>query len=152
MGAAFRSCVTMESALAAGLAYGAVADRYAPVSGVSFVIVAGSSVALLVVASLQRGAAGEATRRGGVGRGSCAGLAGFASLLVVADAFSGVNRDTLLPQVLISLPFLLAISYSVRSGAWLAACGAAGFFATAVAMLYCNSGGGWVGFFYVYCA
>lgn len=143
MDKAYRSYVAIYSALAAGLAFGAVANHYAPVSGIYFPIAAGISVALLVAASF---------RRGGVGTGLCGGLAGFGSLLVAADAFGGVNRDTLLPQILMALPFLLAVGYAVRGGAWLAAFGAAGFFATAVALLYCNSGGGWVGFFYVYCA
>jgi len=152
MGEAFRSCAAMASALPIGLTYGVAADHYAPVSADSFLIVAGLSVALLVVASIHRSTAGQATGRGGVGPWFCAGLAGFASLLIAADTFSYVDRATLLPQILKSLPFLLASGYAVRRGAWLVACGAAGFFATAVAMLYCNSGGGWAGFFSVYCA
>ena len=151
MGKAYQSCVAMYLALAVGLAFGGLADHYATVSGVSFVIAAGVSVALLVAASFRRRKEGEARTRQCRSRVGGASLAGFASLLVGADAFSGVNRDTLLPQVLMSLPFLLAIGYAVRGGARLAAFGAAGFFATAVAMLYCNCGGGWVGFFYVYC-
>jgi hypothetical protein len=140
----------MASVLTIGLAYGAVADHYSPVSADSFLIVAGLSVALLTVASLGHRSAGVPAWRG-VGPGLCAGLAGFASLLVVAEAFSSVSRASLLPQAILTLPFLLTVGNAVRCGAWMAACGAAFFFVTAVAMLFCNSGGGWAGFFSVYC-
>jgi hypothetical protein len=152
MGEVYRSCVAMASAALVGLAYGAVADHYAPVSADSFLIVAGMSVALLIAASLRRAPVEKTAGRGGTKPGLCAGLAGFALLLVASEAFSHVSRASLLPQVLSALLFLLAIGYAVRCGAWLAACGATGFFVTAVAMLYCNSGGGWAGFTYVYCA
>ena len=151
MGEAYRSCAAMGSALAAGLVYGAIADLYAPVSGLSFLIVASLSIILLVAASIHRAKAGEAINRRDINPWLWAGLAGFASLLVVADAFNRLSRATVLMQVLMTLPFLWGISYAVRQRAWLAACGAAGFFATAVAMLYCNRGGGWAGFFSVYC-
>lgn len=152
MGAAFRSCVAMMAALPIGLVYGAVVELYAPVSEQSFLVVGGISIALLFGGSFHRRTADEPTGSGGVRPGLCVGLAGFASLLVVVDAFSGVARASLPLQVLLALPFLLAIGHAVRCRAWLAASGAAGFFATAVAMLYCNSGGGWAGFFSVYCA
>jgi hypothetical protein len=142
----------MASAVLIGLAYGVVADRYAPVSGASFLIVGGVAIAALVVASLRRVPEGRPTGWGRTGPWICAGLATSAVLLVTSEGFSSVSRGSLLPQVLAALPFLLAIGYAVRCRAWLAACGAAGFFATAVAMLYCNSGGDWAGFFHVYCA
>ena len=142
----------MASAVLIGLAYGAVADHYAPVSAGSFLIAGGLSVACLVVAGLRSPSVDKPPDPSSTRRGFCAGLAAFAVLLVASEAFSEVDRASLLPQVLSVLPFLLAIGDSVRRGAWLTACGASGFCATAVAMLYCNRGGGWAGFFYVHCA
>src|SRR5262245_16122600 len=107
MGTAYRSCVAMASAVLIGLAYGAVADRYAPVSASSFLIVGGMSVALLVAASLRRTLVDRLRDRGGTWPGFCAGLAGIALFLVVSEAFSHVSRASLLPQVLSTLPFLL---------------------------------------------
>ncbi|MFO0891715.1 MAG: hypothetical protein U0790_21545 [Isosphaeraceae bacterium] len=151
MGEKFRSCLAMASAMALGLGYGVFADRNSPVSAGSFLDVAGVSVMLLSVAALKRRAAGGTARRG-IGRGLYGGLAGFASLLIVADAFRDVGRETLPVQVVEALPFLLGVGHAARHGAWLAACGAGGFFVTAVAMLYANSGGGWAGFFSVSCS
>ena len=53
---------------------------------------------------------------------------------VVYKRIQSPPRATVLMQVLMTLPFLWGISYAVRhKRAWLAACGAAGFFATVVA-------------------
>ncbi|WP_406698745.1 hypothetical protein V5E97_07650 [Singulisphaera sp. Ch08] len=154
MKATFRSCLAMSLSLLIGIAYGAITDHYAPVSAGSFLCVGGTSVTLLAIAAACRfPAPGVGSKDGGGSGGDyySASLASFAGLLVALDVYRGVSDVSLLSQVLSTVPFLREIGCAVRRKDWLAGCGAAGFFVTAVAMLYCNRGGGWAGFYSVYC-
>jgi hypothetical protein len=140
----------MYLSMALGLIYGVVADSHAPISARSFPIVGSASVLVLIIADLVPVPGCQPGGWGHHGPSAYVALAGLASLLMVLDAYSAVSRASLVPQSLSMVPFLLAIGNSVRYRAWLAACGAAGFVAVAVAMLFCNRYGGWAGFFYVY--
>jgi hypothetical protein len=134
-----------------GLAFGEVADRYAPVSGVWFLLAAIASILCLALAAFRRAEPVRPCRSAISTTQITVGQTAFATLLLASDAYSGVNLVSVIPQLLALLPFLLGLGYFVRRDAWLAAIGSAGFFATLVGMLLTNSGGGWVGFFYVYC-
>lgn len=148
MMSAARSAIAMGSALVLGLAYGEAADA-GFVYILPFLVPAALSVVLLLVAG-RRGVP-SGTR---YGRRRCQALGCVALLLVGFDAFSVVNRDTIVLQLLAILPFLVATGWAARQRARIAACGAGGFFATVVAMLWYNRWGSFGSFFvegfYVY--
>lgn len=146
-----RSCIAMYSALLIALAYGAIAGRIARTSAASIPIVGGLSVALLVVATAQPESSTPPNEQRNLDCLFRASLPVLALALMVSDVYRHVSRISLLPQVLSTLPFLLAISQAVCRRDGITACGATGFFAAAVALLYCNRDGGGMGFFSVSC-
>lgn len=148
---AYQSCVAMGSATLAGLAFGEVADRFAPVSGGWFLIVAAASVGCLALAAFGKDEPVQHCRVGPSAPDVCIGLALLAVFMVWCDAYRAYSEFPFGLQYVSLLPFLTCTGLLVKRQAWLGACGSAGFFATAVAILFANRGGGWVGFFGVYC-
>jgi len=138
----------MYAATLLGFMLGEVADRHAPVSGIWFLILAVTSILCLGLATF----CGHGhDRPGRLGALPCVGLAMVAASLVASDAYRQVGQESIVPQVLTTLPFLMGVGHFARHGTWLSAIGSTGFLITTVGMLHANSHGGWVGFFGVYC-
>ncbi|HEX8200286.1 MAG TPA: hypothetical protein VF590_07350 [Isosphaeraceae bacterium] len=148
---AIQSCATMTLSFLIGIAWGVAADHYSPVSSDSFALGGVASVIALGIESLRRFVASRSAEGALPIIGTSVALALFAVVLMNSEAFDRVDRSSVSFQVILVLPFFLAIGSFIRHRAWFAVCGATLFIAVAVAMLYCNRYGGWTGFFYVYC-
>ena len=146
-----RSAAAMDAATLGGLAYGEVADRSGPNCAGRFFLTGAASIACLALGVVGRLGRGHPGGPAGEVPLACACLAALALTLLIADAYRDVDRSSLVPRVLSVVPFLLGVGRFVRCGSWWAAAGAAGFAATAIAVLVANSGDGWTGFFGVRC-